>query len=146
MKIMVQLVIESGDGPAIVTEAATLTREALTEATLGLSLAESKTILAGVQEAIVAQQAAAYLATLQTCPTCGTQRRCKGHHQIVVRSLFGTLRLDSPRFRRCACQPADTQAVAVRWRSAWWSGRHRNGATWKRSGQPSCLSAWPSIS
>jgi hypothetical protein len=30
-----------------------------------------------------------------------------GQHQIVVRSLFGTLRLDSPRFRRCACQPAD---------------------------------------
>jgi hypothetical protein len=61
MKITVQLVIESDDGPAIVTEVATLTREALTEATLGLSLAESKTILAGVQEAIVAQQAAAYL-------------------------------------------------------------------------------------
>ena len=108
MKITVQLVIESGDGPAIVTEVATLTREALTEATLGLSLAESKTILAGVQEAIVAQQAAAYLATQQTCPTCGTQRRCKGYYRIVVRSLFGTLRLDSPRFRRCACQPADS--------------------------------------
>jgi hypothetical protein len=25
----------------------------------------------------------------------------------VVRSLFGTLQLDSPRLRRCACQPAD---------------------------------------
>jgi hypothetical protein len=54
-----------------------------------LTLAESKTILTGVQETMVAQQAAAYLATQQTCPLCGTSRRRKGHHQIVVRSLIG---------------------------------------------------------
>jgi len=108
MKITVQVVIESGDGPAIVTEVATLEREALTDATLGLTLAESKTILASVQETMVAQQAALYRAAQQTCPTCGARRRRKGQHQIVVCSLFGTLRLDSPRFRRCACQPADS--------------------------------------
>jgi hypothetical protein len=108
MKLTVQLVIEPGDGSKIVTEMTSLEREELTDATLGLSLAEGKAILAQLQEAIVAQQAAAYLATQQTCPTCGTQRRCKGQHQIVVRSLFGTLRLKSPRFRRCACQPADS--------------------------------------
>src|SRR5437867_6129720 len=107
MKITVQLVIESGDGSAVVTEVATLAREALTDETLGLSLAEGKTILAGVQEAIVAQQAAAYLAMQQTCPVCGSSRRRKGQHQIVVRSLFGTLRLDSPRLTTCSCQPAD---------------------------------------
>ena len=108
MKITVQVVLESGDEPAIVTEVATLEREALTEATLGLTLAESKTILASVQETMVAQQAASYSAAQQTCPTCGARRQRKGHHQIVVRSLFGTLRLSSPRFRRCACQPADS--------------------------------------
>jgi hypothetical protein len=108
MKITVQVVIEPEDGPAIVTEVATLEREALTDATLGLTLAESKTLLAGVQETMVAQQAALYSATQQTCPICGARRRPKGHHQIVVRSLFGTLRLDSPRLRRCVCQPADS--------------------------------------
>ena len=46
MKFTVQLVIEPGDGSKVVTEVATLEREALTEATLGLTLAESKTILA----------------------------------------------------------------------------------------------------
>ena len=107
MKITIQVVVESADAPAVVTDVATLEREALTDETFGLSLAEGKTILAGVQEAIVAQQAAAYLATQQTCPVCGTARRPKGHHQIVVRSLFGTLRLDSPRLRRCSCQPVD---------------------------------------
>jgi hypothetical protein len=107
MKITVQVVIEPEDGSAVVTEVATLAREALTDETLGLTLAESKTILAQLQEAMVAQQAAAYLATQQTCPLCGTSRRCKGQHQIVVRSLFGTLRLDSPRLVTCPCQPPD---------------------------------------
>jgi hypothetical protein len=108
MKFTVQLVIEPGDGSKVVTEVATLEREALTEATLGLTLAESKAILAQLQETMVAQQAASYSTAQQTCPACGAPRRCKGHHQIVVRSLFGTLRLDSPRLRRCACQPGDS--------------------------------------
>ena len=108
MKLTVQLVIEPGDGSKVVTEVATLEREALTDQSLGLTLAESKTILAQLQERMVAQQAASYSTAQQTCPACGALRRCKGHHQIVVRSLFGTLRLDSPRLRRCACQPADS--------------------------------------
>src|SRR5262249_44990632 len=108
MKLTMQLLIEPGDGAKVVTEVAILEREALTDATLGLTLAESQTILASVQDTMVAQQAAIYNAAQQTCPACGASRRCKGHHQIVVRSLFGTLRLDSPRFRRCACQPADS--------------------------------------
>jgi hypothetical protein len=95
MKLTVQLVIEPGDGSQVITEVATLEREALTDATLGLTLAESKTILASVQETMVAQQAALYSAAQQTCPACGARRRRKGQHQIVVRSLFGTLRLDS---------------------------------------------------
>jgi hypothetical protein len=97
MKLTVQLVIEPGDGSKVVTEVASLEREVLTEATLGLTLAESKTILAGVQEVMVAQQAASYSTAQQTCPTCGARHRRKGQHQIVVRSLFGTLWLDSPR-------------------------------------------------
>jgi tRNA(Ile2) C34 agmatinyltransferase TiaS len=81
MKLTVQLVIEPGDGSTVVTEVTTLEREALTEATLGLTLAESKTLLAGVQETMVAQQAAIYSAAQQTCPACGASRHCKGHHQ-----------------------------------------------------------------
>jgi len=108
MKFTVQLVIEPGDGSTVVTEVATFEREALTEATLGLTLAESKTLLAQLQERLVAQQAASYTTAQQTCPACGAPRRCKGQHQIVVCSLFGTLRIKSPRLRRCACQPADS--------------------------------------
>jgi hypothetical protein len=106
MKIVVQVIIEPGDGPAVVTEVAHLEREALTDETLGLTLAEGKAILAGVQEAVVAQQATVYNAAQQACPACGAPRRRKGYHQIVVRSLFGTLRLDSPRLATCPCQPS----------------------------------------
>ena len=110
MKITLQVVVESADAPAVVRELAPLTREALTDETLGLTLAESKTILTQLQETMVARQAASYSAAQQTCPACAAPRRCKRHQQIVVRSLFGTLRLDSPRYRRCACQPADSPA------------------------------------
>ena len=58
MKLSVQLVIEPGDRSKLVTELTTLEREALTDATLGLTLTQSKTILAGVQEVMAAQQAA----------------------------------------------------------------------------------------
>jgi hypothetical protein len=108
MKLTVQLVIAPGEGSTVVTEVATLEREPLTDATLGRTLAERTTIRANVQEPMVAQQAARYPTAQQTCPACGASRRCKGQHQIVVRSLVGTLRRDSPRFRRCACPPADS--------------------------------------
>ena len=45
-----------------------------------------------------------HVAQQQVCSHCGTPRRCKGHHQIVVRSLFGKLLLLSPRLYTCACQ------------------------------------------
>jgi hypothetical protein len=39
------------------------------------------------------------------CPECGRSRRHKDSRTIVVRSLFGTLRLASPRWWHCGCQP-----------------------------------------
>jgi hypothetical protein len=73
MKLTVQLVIEPGDGSKVVREVATLEREALANATLGLTLAEGKTILASMQEVMVAQQATSYNTAQQTCPTCGAR-------------------------------------------------------------------------
>src|SRR5262249_30907831 len=107
MKLTIQVVIEQADGAKVVTQVTTLERETLTDETLGLALAESKTLLAGVQEIMVAQQAASYSAAHAACSECGASRRSKGQHQIVVRLLFGTLRLNSPRFVTCACQPAE---------------------------------------
>jgi len=108
MKVTLQVIIERDDEPPIVDEVACLERDALTPETLGLMLAEAKTILAQLHETLVPHQAAAYVAQQQTCPQCGRQRRCKGHDLIVLRTLFGTLTLSSPRLYTCRCQPADT--------------------------------------
>jgi len=56
MKLTIQVVIEQADSAKIVTEVMTLERETLTDETLGLTLTESKTLLAGAQEIMVALQ------------------------------------------------------------------------------------------
>jgi hypothetical protein len=109
MNVTIQVVIERDDEPAIVNQIACLERATLTPDTLGLTLAEAKTVLSQLQDTLVTQQAAAYVMQQQTCPHCGAQRRCKGHHPIVVRSLFGKLTISSPRLYTCACQANDTR-------------------------------------
>ncbi len=97
MKVTVQVIIERDDQAPIVDEIACLERAALTPDTLGLTVSEAKTVLAQLQDVMVTQQAAAYVAQQQTCSHCGAHRMRKGHHLIVVRSLFGKLMLSSPR-------------------------------------------------
>jgi hypothetical protein len=73
---------------------------------IGLSLDEAKAVLAGVQERVVAAQAASFLARQQRCELC---RRCllsKGLCRILFRTAFGTIPLVSPRLHRCRCQPS----------------------------------------
>jgi hypothetical protein len=109
MRVTIQVLIEHDDEPPIVDEIVCLERAALTSDTRGLTLAEAKTVLAQLQDVMVTQQATAYVTQQQTCPHCGAPRRCKGHHAIVMRSLFGKLRLSSPRLYTCACQADDSR-------------------------------------
>jgi hypothetical protein len=109
MKVTIQVVIERDDAPSLVDEIACLERADLTPDTLGLTLAEAKTVLAQLQDTLVREQAAAYGAQQQTCPHCNARRTRKGQHPIVMRSLFGKLTLSSPRLYTCACQADDTR-------------------------------------
>jgi hypothetical protein len=109
MKVTIQVLIERDDEPPIVDELACLVRERLAPDTLGLTLAEAKMVLAQLQDTLVKEQVTAFVTQQQTCPSCGTPRSCKGHHQIVVRSLFGRLTLSSPRLYTCACQVGDSR-------------------------------------
>ncbi len=105
MNIKVQLVIEDGsEHDPRIQEIACFSRQTLTPETLGITLAEAKTLLAQVQETMVRGQVADYLDQQRTCPECGRQRARKGQHTIVYRTLFGTLHLPSPRYYRCRCQ------------------------------------------
>ncbi len=113
MKVRIQVVIDAdGHASEIIEEVATLERGALEPETLGLTLAEAKAMLQGVQQAVVTRQVAETAAQQAICSHCGQPRAHKGAHTIVVRSLFGTLRLPSPRLVHCPCQPQPTRTFS----------------------------------
>ena len=113
MKIKLQVIIESDDGQMeTIQEVAHLERGCLQPAELGLTLVEAKTLLEGVQRAMVDEQIAEYLAGQAACSHCGKKRLHKGAHAIVYRSLFGKLKLHSPRLFHCGCEPQLTRTFS----------------------------------
>ena len=117
MKITVQIVIDAQDGtPPTTEQVAAIARDDLTMASAGLTLAEAHEVLSGIQHHLVAAQAAAGAVAGRYCGSCGRARARKDTRHIVLRTLFGTLRLESPRFRACPCaadSPATVSPVAA---------------------------------
>ena len=72
-------------------------------ATLGLSLAEAKSVLAGLQRHLVQTQVEEHCQVRRRCPRCGGQRPLKDQRPRQVRSLFGTVEVRAPRFEPCRC-------------------------------------------
>ncbi len=113
MKVTVSVVIEAdGQVPTVVADVFHLERGALGPDTLGLRLDEANGLLAAVQESMVGEQVNSALAGEAACPDCGEARRHKDTRKIVVRSLYGTLRLASPRLWQCTCRPHDTRTFS----------------------------------
>ena len=75
-------------------------------ATLGLSLAEAKAVLAGLQHHLVRAQAEEHCQVRRRCPRCGGQRPLKDRRPRQLRSLFGTVEVRAPRFEPCQCSVA----------------------------------------
>jgi len=104
MKLKLQLIIESDSGQTeVVHEVTKLERRSLRPETLGLTLSEAKELLQEVQRAMVTHQTTGYVTQQIPCSKCGKIQSRKGKHQIVLRTLFGKLRLDSPRLYHCGC-------------------------------------------
>jgi hypothetical protein len=90
MKVCIQVSIESDRGETeCIEEEAQFERGELRPEALGLTLAEAKALLQGVQRSIVAEQTTTYLETHRPCPAYQVPRRCKGHHQLVYRTVYG---------------------------------------------------------
>ena len=105
MKLKVQLVVCADDGrEEQVHEVATLDKDCQRIEHLGLTLAEAKQLLATLQQHLVAQQAATFVAARAQCDHCGTTLQHKGQHTRMFRTLFGTVTLTSPRLYHCRCQ------------------------------------------
>jgi hypothetical protein len=83
-------------------------------ASLGLTLAEGKRLLAGVQREIVAAQARVHAVHRPACRGCGASYRIKDYRQHAIATLFGQVTVRLPRFRCAGC--ATTEA-GVGWPS-----------------------------
>src|SRR5450756_811222 len=92
MKVTVQVVVhdsDESDTPTVLREVLVLDRDGL-----------------GIDDNVLDAVA---VAAQVGCPHCGAARRHKDTGQVVVRSLFGTLRVPSPRWWHCGCQPHPTR-------------------------------------
>jgi len=86
-------------------EIATLSRRTVsaTDEDIGLSLAESKAILAALQNAIVTTQIDEYIACAQVCKSCLAFLPIRDRRTRKLQPLFGTIEVCAPRIRVCAC-------------------------------------------
>src|SRR5690349_13743934 len=107
-----QVVTLDEDGREETHEIARLERTDLKPETLGLTLAEGKRILQGLQQVVVESQVASLLVPKWPCPECSQPRCIKGYHTLLVRTVFGQLTVRSPRLVHCTCQPHDTKTFS----------------------------------
>lgn len=61
---------------------------------------------------VVERQATTYLARQRSCPDCGQWRPSKGSHTLSIRTVFGQLKVNSPRWYHCDGQPHPTRTFS----------------------------------
>jgi hypothetical protein len=81
---------------------------------LGLTLAEAKQLLMGVQQAVVAAQSRDHAVLRRDCLTCGDRCHVKDLRPHQIATLFGPVTMRLPRFRCVGC---GRRATGVRWPS-----------------------------
>ena len=109
MRVKLQLVLCSDDGQEeTVTDVVTLKKDHQRIEHLGLTLAEAKQLLHTLQHHLLQHQVEAFLDACATCPDCDTPLKAKGYHSRSFRTLFGTLKLPSPRLFHCRCRRRKT--------------------------------------
>ncbi len=112
MTFQIRAVAIADDGQQQVREITSLQRTELKPETLGLTLADGKAILGEIQRVIVEQQAAHCVAANRRCSDCGQLRTSKGHHDLPLRTVFGKITIQSPRFLHCHCQSHETKSFS----------------------------------
>ena len=92
-----------GEGPCVNVMEINRPDDLVDIANLGLTLAEAKRMLAGVQREIVAAQAREHAVRRPDCSCCGGVCRVKDYRDHAVSTLFGEVMVRLPRFRCAAC-------------------------------------------
>ena len=100
MQIRVSLAISDGYGKS---ELSLLTLDVDAQPsieTLGLGLADSKALRARLQDQIVTRQVQSLSTAERRCEVCGSNRSIKDYHDVQYRSLFGSVVVKVPRWRK----------------------------------------------
>ena len=79
---------------------------------IGLSLAESKSILAAMQTQLVQAQTDGYCDHRRKCSHCGSRRAIKDWRTRQLTTLFGVVQVEAPRFNACRCGVASRRIVS----------------------------------
>ena len=112
MRVKVLLEITDDDGTAgAVGEVAAFEKVTERPEDLGLSIAEGKALLAAVQQRTIDAQVASWTEQHRCCEACGQRRHSKGSHHVVFLTLYGDVRIASPRLHRCPCQSTNGPAT-----------------------------------
>lgn len=104
MNLIVQIIMESETGQRT-QQVARLERQSTCLENVGLTLAEAKQLLAALQAQMVEEQISEYLDGQRCCLQCGEIRAYRGTHELTFQTLFGNLKLKSPRWKHCGCNP-----------------------------------------
>lgn len=89
MNVRIEAVCVSADGSEQRSQMLGIERQELAMETLGMSLAESKARLAGVQDFMVSRQVSENLEQRRACLHCGRRHTTKGSGSTPVKTLFG---------------------------------------------------------
>jgi hypothetical protein len=112
MRVKVLLQITADDGTAgDAAEVAVFDKQTERPEDLGLSIAEGKALMAAVQQQVVDTQAVSWVERQRCCEACGTRRHSKGSYPVIFMTLYGDVKLSSPRLHRCPCQSTDGPAT-----------------------------------
>jgi hypothetical protein len=121
MNIRIEIICIGADGLEQRRQLSGIERQELAMETLGMSLAESKALLEGVQDFMVAQQVSENLEQRRACLRCGRRHTTKDSGSTPVNTLFGLVNVPNPRWNRCACQIEGPETF--RPTAAWLQGR-----------------------
>jgi hypothetical protein len=79
--------------------------------TVGLTIAEGKEVLAGLQRHLVKARTAEHGRSRRDCARCGAQRPLKDTRRRRLTSLFGVVEVHAPRFGPCRCGVASRRTI-----------------------------------
>ena len=108
MEWILKLAAVRGKGPSVVIMEISKPDDLSDIASLGLNLAESKQLLARVQDEISTAQASKHAVRRPVCPCREEVCRVKDYRDHSVATLFGQVTVRLPRFQCAACGRTET--------------------------------------